>query len=100
MPYNTSKRVQWAMNTESDLAGYIVYYGTASRVYSSLSTGVLLSGDGSTGTPNKVITGLADNTTYYFAVTAYDQTGNESTFSAEVSVTPRVPLMRVLRQRV
>jgi hypothetical protein len=88
------------MNTESDLAGYIVYYGTASRVYSSLSTGILLSGDGSTGLPNKIISGLSDNVTYYMAVTAYDQTGNESTFSAEVSVTPRVPLTRVLKQRV
>jgi len=31
-------------------------------------------------------------------VTAYDQTGNESTFSAEVTVTRAVPLLSVLRQ--
>lgn len=84
MPYNTSKRINWNMNSESDLAGYIVYYGTASRTYSAMSTSVGLSGDGSTGTPSKIISGLLDNTTYYFGVTAYDATGNESTFSGEV----------------
>lgn len=100
MPYNTSKRINWAMNSESDLAGYIVYYGTASRVYSSMSTGVGLSGDGSTGVPSKSISGLLDNTTYYFGITAYDTAGNESTFSAEVSTLVTVPKLRVLKQSV
>jgi hypothetical protein len=98
VPYNTSKRINWAMNSDSDLAGYIVYYGTTSRVYSSLSTGILLSGDGSTGTPSKIISGLLDGLTYYFGVTAYDLTGNESTFSAEVSVPIAVPLTRIRKQ--
>lgn len=100
MPYNASKRITWRMNTESDLAGYIVYYGTASRVYGAMSTGVGLAGDGSTGTPSRIISGLLDNTTYYFGVTAYDATGNESTFSAEVSVAVSVPKTRVLKQSV
>ena len=84
MPYNTSKRINWNMNSESDLAGYIVYYGTQSGIYGSMSTSIGLSGDGSTGRPSKLIGGLLDNTTYYFGVTAYDLTGNESTFSADV----------------
>lgn len=98
MPYNTSKRINWNMNSESDLAGYIVYYGTASRTYSLMSTSVGLSGDGSTGTPSKIISGLLDGVTYYFGVTAYDATGNESTFSGEVTATVNVPKIKVLRQ--
>ena len=98
MPYNTSKRINWSMNSESDLAGYIVYYGTASRTYSLMSTSIGLSGDGSTGTPSKIIAGLLDGATYYFGVTAYDATGNESTFSGEVSTTVSVPKTRVLKQ--
>lgn len=100
MPYNTSKRINWSMNSESDLAGYIVYYGTASRVYSSMSTGVGLSGDGSTGAPSKIISGLLDNITYYFGVTAYDTANNESTFSAEVSAIVTVPKISMLKQAV
>lgn len=100
MPYNMSKRINWNMNSESDLAGYIVYYGTASRTYSAMSTSVGLSGDGSTGTPSKIISGLLDGTTYYFGVTAYDATGNESTFSGEVTTTVTVPKTRVLKQTV
>lgn len=100
MPYNTSKRINWNMNSESDLAGYIVYYGTASRTYSLMSTSIGMAGDGSTGTPSKIISGLLDGTTYYFGVTAYDATGNESTFSGEVTTTVSVPLTRVFRQIV
>lgn len=100
MPYNTSKRINWSMNSESDLAGYIVYYGTASRTYSAMSTSIGLAGDGSTGTPSKIIAGLLDGQTYYFGVTAYDATGNESTFSGEVTASVTVPKTRVLKQRV
>jgi len=68
----------WDPNLEPDLAGYKVYYGTAS---------------GSYGTPidvgNKTtytVTGLGYGT-YYFAVKAYDTTGNLSNFSNEASKT-------------
>lgn len=88
------------MNSESDLAGYIIYYGTSSHTYSLLSTSIGVSGDGSTGAPSKIISGLSDGTTYYFGVTAYDSTGNESTFSGEVSVSVSVPKTRVLKQFV
>src|SRR5574343_1939020 len=98
MPYNTSKRINWSMNTDSDLAGYIVYYGTASHAYSLMSTGVGLAGDGSTGTPSRIISGLLDGTTYYFGVTAYDATGNESTFSGEVTASVTVPKTKVDRK--
>ncbi len=74
----------WTPNTESDLAGYKIYVGTAPGVY---------------GTPIVIgpqteytITGLADGTTYYIAVTAYNTAGLESDFSNEVSkTTPGTP---------
>jgi chitodextrinase len=72
----------WDANTESDLAGYRVYFGTASRTYGpSINVGK---------TTSYTLTGLG-NQTYFFAVTAYDTTGTESTFSAEVSKTITTP---------
>ncbi|WDT74630.1 MAG: fibronectin type III domain-containing protein [Candidatus Manganitrophus sp.] len=71
--------LSWDANTESDLAGYKVYFGTASRSY---------------GAPVDVgnqtaytVTGLSEGQTYYFAVTAYNDADSESAFSAEVSKT-------------
>jgi hypothetical protein len=63
----------------NDLAGHNVYYGTASGNYSqSIDTG---------NTTTYTVANLADGLTYYFAVTAYDTSGNESEFSDEVSKT-------------
>jgi hypothetical protein len=67
----------WDPNTEADLAGYRVYYGTSSRDY-----GVTLDVGNWTSC---TIGGLQQGKTYYFAVTAYDTVGNESDFSEEVS---------------
>lgn len=68
----------WSPNTESDLAGYRIHYGTKPRTYDKrvLTTDTTI-----------VITGLTAGQTYYFAVTAYDKANNESGFSEEVSVT-------------
>ncbi|MDR4506602.1 MAG: Ig-like domain-containing protein [Candidatus Scalindua sp.] len=67
----------WDPNNEEDLAGYKVYYGTASGNYGShtdvgIQTYCLFSG-------------LISGETYYAAVTAYDSSGNESIYSGEVS---------------
>lgn len=60
------------------VAGYRVYYGTASGSYSSN----LDVGNVTTATvPN-----FSSGPTYYFAVKAYDSASNESDFSNEVSV--------------
>jgi len=65
----------WDANTESNLAGYKVYYGTASRVYGTPIT---------IGTQTTyTVTGLTPGT-YYFAVTAYNTSGLESGYSNEV----------------
>ena len=65
-------------NTESDLSGYRIYYGKSSGSYNDM----IDVGD----TTNFLINNLEDNTRYYFAVTAYDFSGNESGFSEEVNI--------------
>lgn len=67
----------WDSNTESDLAGYKVYYGATSRNYSMFID---------VGKVNTyTVTGLTDGNTYYFAVTAYNTSNVESAYSSEVS---------------
>lgn len=69
--------IGWTANTEPDLAGYRVYHGTTSGVYSefvSLGTVTLYTW-----------VGLVTGQTHYFAVAAYDTSGNESAKSLEVS---------------
>ena len=69
----------WDPNTDSDLAGYKVYLGNASRSYqSSLDVG---------NKANATVTNLLAGATYYFAVTAYDSSRNESGYSNEVAYT-------------
>jgi hypothetical protein len=63
----------------TDLTGYTLYYGQASQNY-AMTVDV---GDQTTYT----LAGLEEGRTYYFAVTAYDTSGNESALSAEVSAT-------------
>ncbi|MGA2260075.1 MAG: dockerin type I domain-containing protein [Acidobacteriota bacterium] len=71
-------KLAWDPNSESDLAGYKVYYGKAPGVYGApISLGTQTT---------YTVTGLAPGT-YYFAVTAYNTTGLESGFSNEVSTT-------------
>ncbi|MBW2412699.1 MAG: fibronectin type III domain-containing protein [Deltaproteobacteria bacterium] len=66
----------WDSNVEPDVAGYIVYYGTQSGHYAY---------DVDVGDYDSVtISGLNEDVKYYFAVTAYDDEGNESDFSAEI----------------
>jgi hypothetical protein len=66
------------------VAGYNLYYGTASRVYPNM----LAAGNTTTIT----VSNLAIGTAYYFAATAYDTFGIESDFSVEVSGNVSVPV--------
>ena len=61
----------------TELAGYRVHYGTASGNY---TTTVDIADPTAA---NAVISNLQANTTYYFVVTAYDTSGNQSEFSNE-----------------
>ena len=73
----TALTLAWDLNTEADLAGYKVYYGTRSRDYDSIIDVGNVTQD--------TIKGLAPETRYYLALTAYDFSGNESDLSAEAS---------------
>lgn len=66
----------WNPNSEPDLAGYKIYYGTASHAYGT----PIVIGTQTTYT----LTGLPAGT-YYFAVTARNTSGLESGYSNEVS---------------
>jgi K319L-like, PKD domain/Fibronectin type III domain len=74
--------LSWSANSESDLAGYVAYWGGSSGSYSNQR-------DVTTDTSTS-ISGLTEGNTYFFAVKAYDDGGNLSPFSTEVSLT--VPL--------
>lgn len=83
--------IDWDANTEPDLAGYRVYQGTTSGVYSPVE----LPYNGGTAdyydvgnVTSYMVLNLDFGTTYYFVVTAYDTSNNESLPSAEVSKTP------------
>src|SRR5258708_21307761 len=66
----------WFANSEPDIAGYRLYFGTTSGTYNEVRD---------VQTPYLAITGLTDGVVYYFAVTAYNLAGAESDFSNEVS---------------
>ena len=71
-------QVTWNPNTEPDLSGYKIYYGTASGVYGDPIDVGNVTGHVMEITPQH-------GATYYFALTAYDTSGNESGYSDEAS---------------
>jgi len=79
-----SVNLAWDPVPDQTVAGYNVYYGTASGVYTNeIPAGAATS---------SIVSGLAENVTYYFTVTAYDILGLESDFSNEVSYTVPGPV--------
>jgi hypothetical protein len=76
----------WDANSESDLAGYKVYYDTHSGPpYGGTITVPLSLQSFTPSTPQYTVPGLTDGVKYYFVVTAYDAEGLESGYSNEVS---------------
>ena len=78
----TTMQLSWTANSESDIAGYKVYYDTDGSGWpyaNSASTG-------STAASYTLI-GLSTGTTHYVAVVAVDSDDNESWVSNEVSAT-------------
>lgn len=67
----------WSPNTEPDVAGYKIYYGSSSRSYHTV-----LNVDNVT---EYTFPAFERSGQYFFAVTAYDTLGNESDFSDEVT---------------
>lgn len=76
--FSQSAYISWDPNTEPDLSGYKVYYGTSPGQYAhSIDVG---------NVTGYHVTSL-EYTTYYMAVSAYDLSSNESLLSEEVSIT-------------
>lgn len=72
--------MSWNHNSDPAIAGYRIYYGTASGNYSqNITLG---------NTTSVTIMGLTGGITYYFAVTAYNIEGLESAFSDEIVYVP------------
>jgi chitinase len=77
--YAASVELEWDPNTEPQLAGYKVHWGTSSGNYTtSKNVG---------NTTFCTITGLDEGKTYYFAATAYDGDGIESDYSNQIAYT-------------
>ncbi|CBK41521.1 exported protein of unknown function [Nitrospira defluvii] len=68
--------VTWTANSESDLRGYRVYVGTSSGARSQAFD---------VGNVTSTRLTLPLGSTYWFSVTAYDSSGNESSPSGEIS---------------
>lgn len=73
-----SVTVYWDKNSESNIAGYRVHYGTIDNPFTTTV-------DVQTNAAN--LTGLVSGTTYLIAVSAYNTAGAESEYSAPISYT-------------
>ena len=86
--YNGGARLNWQQSTAADFDYYNLY---VSKTIISNVTGkspAYQIKDINSGTYQ--VTGLEDGTTYYFAVTAVDKSGNEDKSVAAIAVTPLV----------
>ena len=79
-----SVSLTWNPSADTNVAGYRIYFGVASHVYTnSMTVG---------NVTNITVSGLADGTTYFFGATTVDSSGNESDLSNEASyVIPTPP---------
>ncbi|UCD08650.1 MAG: hypothetical protein JSU79_09855 [Dehalococcoidales bacterium] len=77
--------LDWNNNGESDLDGYNIYRSLTSGDNYTQVNGLPVT------TSNYTDTGLTNDTTYYYVVTAVDLGSNESSYSSEVSAMPADP---------
>jgi Fibronectin type III domain len=80
-PITRSATLQWAAPADARVQGYRLYHGTASHSYSQAQGAGIDVGNASSFR----VENLQAGQTYYFAVTAYDASANESAYSDEVS---------------
>jgi hypothetical protein len=81
--------LSWSPGADTDVEGYLVYYGTGSGEY--FGTGASGPSPIDAGKRTAIrIGGLNNGVLYYFAVSAYDETGtaHAGAFSREVSARP------------
>lgn len=74
----SSIQLTWDANQEPDLMGYSVYMGTSQGSYNTTKNAGL--------SPSYIFQDLPEGSTYYFTVTAYDQSGNISEPAEEVAI--------------
>ena len=79
----------WDANSESDLAGYKVYRRTALESYNFIAPLASIQGN----VPTYVDTGLTVGQEYFYVVTAFDTSTNESAPSIEASGTVPPPVI-------
>ena len=71
-----SIKLAWDPNSDPNVEGYKVYYGTSPGKYGpGFAVGNVTTYD---------LTGLIKGQKYYLAITAYDNAGKESKFSTEI----------------
>jgi len=73
----------------TDAGGFYVYWGTASGAYDDTRS-FQITDPADTNVLFSELVGLEEPANYYFAVTAYDTSGNESDYSDEVQNVPFV----------
>lgn len=79
--------LSWNSSADTDLAGYKIYYGTSPRI-GSCPNGSGYSSNIDVGSSTSYTIDKLENTkTYYFSVSAYDSSGNESCFTDEARKT-------------
>ncbi|SVB43939.1 uncharacterized protein METZ01_LOCUS196793, partial [marine metagenome] len=77
--------MNWTANTEWDIQGYYLYRSTASS-FTPSATNLLTTL--ASNLSQYVDTGVASGTLYYYRLSAYDATENESDYTAEIAVYP------------
>jgi fibronectin type 3 domain-containing protein len=75
-----SAQFQWDPNTETDLAGYKIYKATSSGQYGAPIATLPAS------STSYEADGLQKGSTYFFVVTAFDNSGNEGPLSDELTI--------------
>jgi len=76
-----SVELTWINNSEKDLGGYLVYYGLLPNNLTDTSANEGKSPVTISQFSDYVLTGLKYNTKYYFALKAFDLSGNQSNYS-------------------
>ena len=77
----------WDPSVGTNVSGYRIYYGAASRTYTSMVE--------AGNTTSASIPALVEGTTYYFTVRVYDSLGEESDYSNEIRDTPPMVAARL-----
>lgn len=80
---NQTIALQWNANTEEDLSGYTLFWGTSAEGLDKQETLGKIT--------THAMNGLQNDSSYFFALVATDTSGNSSEKSEVISVTPTVP---------